>query len=91
MLGLQAIRFESRPRFGKKYWLRAKDEIATRALFNDAFINRLAAADPRATWFVEKIGDWLLVYQHNKAFAPAAVPSFLEATRRVADVFLMPR
>jgi hypothetical protein len=38
-----------------------------------------------------KNGDWLLVYQHNKAFAPVAVPTFLEVARRVADVFLMAR
>jgi len=53
-LGFQAIQFASRPDFGKKYWLRADDEIAVRALFSDTFIDRLASADSKTPWYVEK-------------------------------------
>ena len=50
-LGMQSIRFRSRPDFGKKSWLRARDEFGVRALFSDAFLDRLAFADPRAAWY----------------------------------------
>lgn len=90
-LGLQAIRFESRPEFGKKYWLRAKDEISARALFTDGLLDRLAAADPQASWYVEKSGRWLLVYRHGKMFAPQTLPVFMDTARAMADLFLRPR
>lgn len=89
-LGLQAIRFESRPEFGKKYWLRTSDEIATRALFTDAFLDRLSNTDPKAAWYIEKNGRWLIVYQHGKSFAPPALAHFLQASRMLADLFLIP-
>jgi hypothetical protein len=90
-LGLQAIRFESRPEFGKKYWLRAVDEIAARALFTDAFLDRLSTADPNAAWHLEKSGGWLIIYQHGKSCAPPALAHFLQASRILADLFLIPR
>lgn len=89
-LGLLAIQFESRPEFGKKYWLRASNEIAIRALFNDTFIDRLSSTDPRAAWYVEKSGGWLLVYLHGKSCAPAGLPRFIEASRAMAGLFLSP-
>jgi hypothetical protein len=33
-LGMQAIHFNSRPDFGKRYWLRGTDEISIHALFH---------------------------------------------------------
>jgi len=90
-LGLQGLRFESRPEFGRKYWLRAKDEISIRALFTDPFIDRLAATDPQAMWYVEKSGRWLLVYSHGTTYAPQALPGFLGAARATADLFLATR
>ncbi len=84
-LGLQAIQFESRPEFGKKYWLRASDEIAIRALFTDTFIDRLSTTDPRAAWYVEKSGGWLLVYLKRQALCArgaALLPSGLSRNRR---------
>jgi hypothetical protein len=89
-LGLQAIRFESRPEFGRKYWLRATDEIPVRALFTDLFIDHLSTTDPRAAWYVEKTGRWLIIYQHGKSFAPPHLPHFLQASRAMADLFLAP-
>jgi hypothetical protein len=90
-LGLQAIRFESRPEFGNKYWLRASDETAARALFTDLFIDRLSTADPTATWYVEKNGRWLLVYLHGKRCAPAGLPHFFQSARALAEPFLAAR
>jgi hypothetical protein len=87
-MGIQGFRFESRPKFQKRYWLRAKDEVSVRAVFSDAFIDRLAAADPHAQWYVEKSGGWLLVYSHGKTYPPQALAGFLGATRVVADLFL---
>lgn len=89
-LGLQAIHIESRPDFGKKYWLRSPNEIAVRALFSNAFLDRLAIADPKAAWYVEKNGLWLLVYQHSKSFAPQDLPSFWQAAHAMANLFLTP-
>lgn len=89
-LGLQAIRFESRLEFGKNYWLRASDEIAARAFFTDAFIDRLSTADPEAAWYVEKNGRWLLVYLHGKSCAPPELARFLQSARAMADLFLTP-
>jgi len=89
-LGLQAIHFESRPQFGKKYWLRASDEIAARALFTDALIDRLSTTDPSAAWYVEKSGRWVLVYRHGKSCAPLGLARFLQNARAMADLFLTP-
>jgi hypothetical protein len=90
MLGLQAIRFESRPEFGKRYWLRASDEIPVRALFNDTFLDRLSIADPKATWYVEKNGRWLPVYHHGKSVTPPALPQFFQAAKAMAELFSTP-
>jgi hypothetical protein len=89
-LGLQAIRFDSRPDFGKRYWLRASDEIAVRALFTDAFLDRLSTTDPRAAWYVEKSGGWLLVYRHGKSVGAQTLPDFWPASRTIANLFLTP-
>ena len=90
-LGLQALRFESRPEFGRRYWLRASDEFAARALFTEAFIDRLSIADPKAAWYVEKSGRWLLVYLHGKSCAPSQIENFFQTCRTMADLFLTPR
>jgi len=87
-LGFQAIQFASRPDFGRKYWLRADDEIAVRALFSDTFIDRLASTDSKTVWYVEKAGQWLLVYRHGLLFAPEALPEFWQASRGIANLFL---
>jgi hypothetical protein len=87
----QALRFESRPEFGRKYCLRASDEIAARALFTEAFIDRLSITDPKAAWYVEKSGRWLLVYLHGKSCAPSGFTDFFQACRTMADLFLTPR
>jgi hypothetical protein len=89
-LGLQAIRFESRPKFGKKYWLRANDEISVRALFRDALLDGVMGCDPHAGWSVEKSGRWLFVYRHGKSLAPHALPSFWTSAHKIADLFLTP-
>lgn len=89
-LGLQALRFETRPEFGKRYWLRSSEEIATRALFTDTFIDRLASVDPQAKWYVEKSGGWLLVYRHGTLFGPPDLQSFWHTSRMIADLFLHP-
>jgi hypothetical protein len=90
-VGLQAVRFESRPDFAKRYWLRARDEIAARALFTEAFIDRLSIADPQAAWYVEKSGRWLLVYLHGKTCAPSQFADFFQACRTLASLFLTHR
>ena len=90
-VGRQVVRFESRPEFEKKYWLRASDEIAARALFTEAFIDQLSITDPKAAWYVEKSGRWLLVYLHGKSCAPLQVANFFQACRTMADLFLTPR
>ena len=89
-LGMQSIRFQSRPDFGKKYCLRARDEFAVRALFSDAFLDHLSLADPNGAWYVEKNGKWLLVYRHGKSVAPPALPHFIQTSRAMADLFLTP-
>jgi hypothetical protein len=89
-IGLQALCFESRPEFEKRYWLRTSDEIAARALFTDAFIDRLSNADPKAAWYVEKSGRWLLVYLHGKSSAPSQLANFFQSCRTMADLFLTP-
>lgn len=90
-VGLQSLRFESRPEFGKRYWLRSGDEMAVRAFFTDAFIDRLSITDPKAAWYVEKSGRWLLVYLHGKSCAPSGFTDFFQACRSMADLFLTPR
>lgn len=87
-LGLKAIQFESRPEFGRNYWLRANGEIAARAFFNDGFIDRLSNADARAAWYVEKSGGWLLVYRHGKSIGAQALADFWQASRIMANLFL---
>ena len=87
-LGFQALQFTLRPDFGKKYWLKGTDEIAVRALFNDTFIDRLTAVDPKAAWFIEKAGQWLIVYRHGVLFAPMVLPEFWQASRGIANLFL---
>ncbi len=87
-VGFQAIQFASRPDFGKRYWIRANDEIAVRALFSDTFIDRMSAADPKTAWYVEKGGQWLLVYRHGVLFAPEALPEFRKVTHEIASLFL---
>jgi hypothetical protein len=89
-VGQQALRFESRPEFERRYWLRASDEIATRALFTEAFIDRLSIADPKAAWYVEKSGRWLLVYLHGKSCVPSQLANFFQACHTMADLFLTP-
>jgi hypothetical protein len=90
-LGLQGLYFESRPEFRKRYWLRARDEISVRAIFTDTRIDHLAASDPQAMWYVEKIGRWLLVYSHGRTYSPADLPGFFVAARAMADLFLATR
>jgi hypothetical protein len=87
-IGFQAIQVASRPDFGKRCWLRAEDEIAVRALFSDTFIDRLARADSKTVWYVEKAGQWLLVYRHGMLFAPESLPEFWQDSRAVANLFL---
>jgi hypothetical protein len=89
-LGLQAIRFESHPDFGRKYWLRTGDETAVRAFFTGPFLDRLATADPAANWSVEKAGRWLVVYRHNVLFPPAAILQFWQNAGALASLFLEP-
>ncbi len=88
-LGLQALRFESRPEFGKRYWLRSTQEIAARALFTNTFIDRLASIDPQGRWYVEKSGQWLLVYRHG-TLAPPDLRSFWQTSGMIGDLFLHP-
>ncbi len=89
-LGLQAIRFESRPKFGKKYWLRGKDEILVKSLFTDGLLDSLATCDPQASWSIEKSGRWLFVYRHGQSSSPHDLPSFFSAAQRIANLFLDP-
>jgi hypothetical protein len=88
---MQGIRIESRPQFGKKYWLRSKDEILAKALFTNALVDRLMSCDPQAGWSAEKSGRWLFVYRHGKLFAPQALPGFWRSAQAIADLFLRPR
>lgn len=90
-LGLRAIRLESRPKFGKKYWLRAKDEMLVKALFTNALVDGLMACDPQASWSVEKSGRWLLVYRHGKSSTPQALPSFWSSAHTIGNLFLRPQ
>jgi hypothetical protein len=87
-LGFQAIHFDMDPDFGKKYWLRAKDETAVRLFFNKSFLDRLKILDPTAKWSVEKTGRWLIVYRHNALFAPEALSGFLAYAQALAHLFL---
>jgi hypothetical protein len=89
-LGFHAIHFDSRPEFGKKYWLRATNEIAVRAFFSDSFVDHLLAADPNSLWYVEKSGHWLLVYRHEVLFAPRQIPAFMQESQSIAGLFLAP-
>jgi hypothetical protein len=89
-LGAHGIQFESRPEFGKKYWLRTNNEISVRAIFSDAFIDRFFSVDPKAEWYVEKSGQWLLVYRHGVLFAPQDLPAFGYASRAIANLFFEP-
>jgi len=89
-LGLQAIRFDSHPDFGQRYWLRADDETAARAFFSSSFLDRLALSDPPANWSVEKAGRWLLVYRHNVVFSPKAILESWQYARGLANLFLEP-
>jgi hypothetical protein len=89
-VGLQAIRVDSRPKFGKKYWLRSKDEILVKALFTGALVDGLLVYDPRTVWSVEKSGGWLFVYRHGKSSAPQALRGFWSSAHTIADLFLTP-
>jgi hypothetical protein len=48
----------------------------------------LASADSKTAWYVEKAGQWLLVYRHGLLFAPEALPEFWQASRGIANLFL---
>jgi hypothetical protein len=89
-LGLQAIRFDSRPKFNEKYWLRSKDDLLVKALFSDALIDGLMAFDPQTRWSVEKSGGWLIVYRHGMLSAPQALRNFWSSAHAIADLFLRP-
>jgi hypothetical protein len=89
-LGLQAIRFDSRPEFNKKHWLRSKDEILVKVLFTDALLDALMGFDQQTRWSVEKSGGWLFVYRHGMLSAPQGLRDFWSSARAIADIFIRP-
>jgi len=89
-LGFQAIQLESRPEFGKQYWLRGPDEIAIRALFSAVLIDRFTTLDVGRRWSIEKGGDWLVVFSWGRIVSTGHLPDFFKASEVIADLFLRP-
>ncbi len=75
MFGYQDIDFESHPAFSKAYLLRADDEAACRASFDE---NVLGFFDERSGLCAEGDQNTLLFYRKSKRVRPDEMHTFLE-------------
>jgi hypothetical protein len=87
-LGFKAITPNSRPEFGKRYWLRGREDFRIEAVFADPLIDQLSMLDPDFKYSIEKRGDWLIIYQHGALADARSIAMFWHRAHQLAHLFL---
>jgi hypothetical protein len=84
-LGWRDIDFESHPEFSRRYFLRAADEIKTRAFFKETVLARLQS-EP-GTWCLGGFDEWMVIFRPGGFVARYEMDSYIKKSLAILSLF----